>query len=90
MNKDWISIIPKITAHPKDNHRVKCPNCGEYGIEYIYVGDEKTKIGYLQIWCIKCLKGIYVSRAIAPANAKFATFDDDLKEIVPNYDFIND
>ncbi|MDF2596532.1 MAG: hypothetical protein K0R05_2807 [Anaerocolumna sp.] len=90
MSKDWIRMIPKITEHSKDNHGVQCPNCGEYGIDYLYVGDEKTRIGYLQIWCRKCLKGIYVSRAIAPPNAKFATFDEDLKEIVPKYEFIND
>lgn len=90
MSKDWIKIIPKITEHLNDEHQVQCPNCGKYGMDYLYVGDEKTRVGYLQVWCSECLKGIYVSRAIAPANAKFVTFDDDLKTIVPEYEFIED
>ena len=44
----------------------------------------------MQIWCNKCLKGIYISRAVAPVNAKFVSFDEDLKKIVPNYEFLDD
>lgn len=56
-------------------NQIKCPNCSECGIDYIYVGDVDTRIVFLQIWCNKCLKGIYVSRVVAPENAKFVTFD---------------
>lgn len=88
MRKEWIDIIPQIANDFDSIHQIKCPNCGKNGLEYIYIGDKKTKIGYLQIWCNKCLKGIYVSRAVAPPNARFVTYDDDLKNIVPKYELI--
>ncbi len=37
----------------------------------------------------KCLRGICVSRAAAPPNAKFVTFETDLKGIIPNVKFVN-
>lgn len=56
--------------------------------QIIYIGDKKTRVGYLQIWCSESLKGIYVSRAVAPTNDQFATFDDDIKDKIPKYDFV--
>ena len=88
MRKEWIDIIPQIANDFDNIHQIKCPNCGKNEMEYIYIGDKKTKIGYLQIWCNECLKGIYVSRIVAPPNARFVTYDDDLKNIVPKYEFI--
>ena len=52
------------------------------------MGDERTRVGYLQVWCNKCLKGIYVSRAVAPQNAKFITFNDDVNNFVSEYEII--
>lgn len=88
MKREWIRIVPKITEDFDRINQIKCPNCGEYGIDYIYVGDGNTRIGFLQIWCRKCLKGIYVSRAAAPPNAKFVTFEADLKSVVPKYELV--
>ena len=88
MKREWIKIISKITENADTTNHIKCPICTGEKIDYIYVGDGKTRVGYLQIWCNKCLKGIYVSRVVAPLNAKFVTFDTDLKEIVPNYEFV--
>ena len=88
MRKEWIDIIPQLTNDFDSIHQIKCPNCGKNGLEYIYIGDKRTKIGYLQIWCNECLKGIYVCRAVAPPKARFVTYDDDLKNIVPKYEFI--
>ena len=78
MKKDWMNIIVKIADGLDDTTQITCPNCGEHGIDYIYVGDAETRIGYLQVWSCKCLKGTYISRAIASDNAKFAAFDTDL------------
>jgi len=88
MKKEWSRIIAQITKNFNNDYQIKCPVCGKYGIDYIYVGDGNTRVGFIQIWCNKCLKGIYVSRAAAPPNAKFVTFDTDLKDIVPKYEFV--
>lgn len=85
---DWIRIITQITKDFDKINHIKCPNCEKYGLDYIYIGDGKTRIGFLQIWCNECLKGIYVSRAVAPQNAKFATFESDVKNIVPKIEFV--
>lgn len=90
MKREWIKIIPQITNDLISMNHIKCPNCGKHGIDYIYTGDEETRVGFLQIWCSKCLKGIYISRAVAPVNAKFVPFDTDLKDLIPKYDFVDD
>lgn len=90
MNKEWIKMIPKITENLNTNNKRQCPNCGKFGIDYLYIGDATTRIGYLQIWCNECLKGIYVSRAVAPVNANFVTFDEDVKNKIPDYEYIED
>lgn len=87
MREKWMKILSKITNDFSDSQFIECPNCGEKGIEYLYIGDEKTRIGYMQIWCNKCLKGIYISRAMAPANARFASFGEDISHIIPEYEF---
>ena len=90
MKKEWIKIISKMVDNLDDISQIKCPNCGECKLDYRYIGDEKTRIGFLQMWCNKCLKGIYISRVVAPKKAKFLSFDDELEGIIPNYDFIED
>ena len=86
MKKDWTKVISEITEDFNRVDQLKCPNCGECGIDYMYVGDGHTRIGFLLIWCNKCLKGIHVSRAAAPRNAKFVTFETDLKSVVPEFE----
>ena len=87
MKKEWIKIITQI-AEMLESNTLRCPNCGEHNIDYIYIGDEKTRIGFLQVWCNNCLKGISISRAVAPEKAKFLSFDVDTRGIIPEYDFI--
>lgn len=90
MKSEWTRIISQITGDFDNINRIKCPNCRECAIDYIYIGDGNTRIGFLQIWCNKCLQGIYVSRAVAPPNAKFVTFDNNLKGIVPKVEFVQE
>ncbi|MBD5449062.1 MAG: hypothetical protein HDR28_02655 [Lachnospiraceae bacterium] len=87
MREKWINLLPKIIDKPSDIQHIKCPNCGECEVDYLYVGEKKTRIGYMQVWCNKCMKGIYVSRVMAPTNARFVTFDEDVSGIVPKYKF---
>ena len=88
MKKEWVGIMSQITEDINLTNKIKCPNCGECGIEYTYVGDCNTRIGFLVIWCDKCLKGIHISRVVAPPTAKFVKFDSDLKSIIPKIEFV--
>ena len=88
MKEEWIKIVPQIIEDLDKISQIRCPNCGKCGIDYMYTGDGNTRIGFLQIWCNKCLKGTYVSRAVAPLNAKFATFETDLKSMVPRFELV--
>lgn len=93
MRKKWLKIVPQIIDNIDNVHelnQIKCPNCSKHGIDYMYIGDEKTRIGFFQVWCNKCLKGIHISRALAPTNGKFITFDDNSQGIVPNFEFVED
>lgn len=90
MRKDWIKIVPQIIDNFDNIIQILCPNCKECEIEYLYIGDERTRVGFLQVWCNKCLKGIHISRAKAPQNAKFVTFDYDIDNMVPFYDEAED
>ena len=86
MRETWMKILPKLIDNLANPQEIQCPNCGEHGVEYLYIGDEKTRIGYFQVWCNKCLKGIYISRAKAPANARFVSFNHDLIGMIPKYE----
>ncbi len=90
MKQEWIKILTQITDNLDNVDQIKCPVCGEHGIDYIYIGDEGTRVGFLQIWCNKCLKGIYISRAVAPNKAKFASFESELRNVVPKYEFVEE
>ena len=87
MKIEWTRVVSQMIEDFNNISQIKCPNCSKYGIDYIYIGDGSTRIGFLQIWCNKCLKGICISRTIAPLNAKFVTFETDLKGIVPKFEF---
>ena len=89
MKKEWIKIIPQIANCLDGVEQLKCPDCGKHEIDYIYVGDKETRVGFLQIWCNQCFKGIYISRVVAPVQAKFVSFEADLEGIVPQYDYVN-
>ena len=56
MKQEWIKILTQITDNLDNVDQIKCPVCGEHGIDYIYIGDEGTRVGFLQIWCNQCLR----------------------------------
>ena len=64
-----------------------CPECGEKAIEYLYVGDKNTGIGYLPIWCNKCKQGIQLSRVGIPEGAKKISINDtdSIRKNIPNF-----
>lgn len=87
MFNKWLSIGAYIAKNCEESSTVVCPNCGEKTIDYLYIGDEKTKIGYVQIWCNECLNGIQISRTSIPEKARLIPFgaDVDLTKIVPEF-----
>jgi len=84
MKENWIKLI----KHLNNVDKLECPNCKNRSIDYLYIGQAETKIGYLQIWCNKCKKGIYISRVKIPDNAKFVSFEDSGNVELPSYEFL--
>jgi ribosomal protein S27E len=87
MFKKWLLISSMISKNIDGFSDIECPHCGKKELDYIYIGDEKERVGYFQVWCNNCLHGIYISRATIPKNAKMLSFDTDVKlsEIIPQY-----
>lgn len=84
MREKWYKLIDELT-HVE---LIKCPNCEKKGIDYLYIGDKETKIGYLQIWCNECKKGIYISRVKIPKNVRVVTFEESKKMKLPSYELL--
>lgn len=88
MFKKWlIEVAARISGKECESTEIKCPHCKEKCIDYLYIGDKETRIGYLQVWCNNCLNGIYISRVGIPEGLKMISFEEDiaLDRIIPNY-----
>ncbi|MGG5343274.1 hypothetical protein [Enterococcus sp. AZ192] len=87
MFKEWIKLAASIQDNTDKINELKCPTCGHCEIDYIYVGDLSDRIGYEQVWCNHCLRGIHVSRVMIPENVKVMSFEETKKinTIVPNF-----
>lgn len=56
----WIKNIKNIAA---SGNVGKCPVCGSDNTDYLCkVIDEKSKNGYMDMWCNKCRSAYHVSR----------------------------
>jgi hypothetical protein len=58
----WLHLAGK----PNHGVKVECPSCGQTAVDFQYVADPASRIGYLDIWCGACFKGIHISRARVP------------------------
>lgn len=88
MFKKWlIEVAAKISGKECEATEINCPHCNQKCIDYLYIGDKETRIGYLQVWCNNCLNGIYICRTMAPEGLKMISFDEtiDLDNIIPHY-----
>ncbi len=63
----------------------KCPSCEVGNLRFQYVGDEKSRMGYLDLWCDSCNRGIHFSRVMIPENANMLSFDDNVADIIPMF-----
>lgn len=91
MFRDWFNLLKKLQDTHYSTENYICPECGERSIDYTYVGDPDTHIGYLPIWCNKCNKGIIMSRVKIPDQAKMITNDEmeSGKKSIPNFKIIS-
>jgi len=90
MYKDWVKLIPELRENLNNTSTITCPECGAHEIDYMYVVKDEEGLGYLQVWCNKCLKGIYISRTKAPEGAKTVSINEQkLENIIPEYTFLD-
>ena len=86
--ENWLLLAAKVTENLDSTEKLKCPRCGHKDIDYLYIGNFKSKVGYLQVWCNYCNHGIHISRVLIPEGAKALSFESDIEvinSIVPNY-----
>ena len=76
MFHDWLKLLANLSANNYCTKDFICPECGKKSIDYRYVGDVSTRIGYLPIWCKNCSKGIQISRVEIPQEVKMIEFGD--------------
>ena len=84
----WFEAVMAITSGIDDSALPLCPECAKQHVDYLYVGDPATRIGFLVVWCHACLRGTRISRARAPIGVHFMTFDDAesaIAERVPTF-----
>ena len=90
MYKDWVNLIPELKEDIDDTSSITCPECRVHGVDYMYVVKDAEGLGYLQMWCNRCLKGIYISRTKAPEGAKTVDISESkLEDIIPDYTFLD-
>jgi hypothetical protein len=85
--KRWLDLGYDLSNKSK----LQCPSCGKSTIDYQYVGDPETRIGYLDIWCAACLRGIHVSRVKVPKEASMLSFKTDLATVaarIPKFTWV--
>jgi len=71
---------------------LNCPSCGIPGIDFQFVGDIPSKIGYLSVWCPSCLHGIVISRVGLPDNDRalpFAASKEEIVRRIPNFTHVH-
>uniref|UniRef100_A0A4Y8Q5H5 Uncharacterized protein n=2 Tax=Paenibacillus athensensis TaxID=1967502 RepID=A0A4Y8Q5H5_9BACL len=64
------------SGNADSNHIHRCPECESEKIDFQYVGEPGSRIGFLSIWYENCLNGIHISRARVPESAKLFVFGD--------------
>ena len=87
MFNDWLKLLKELS---KNNYSTKgfiCPECGQKSVDYVYVGNPTTRIGYLPIWCKNCNKGIQISRVEIPKGVNMIEFSNlkCIKDTIPNF-----
>jgi hypothetical protein len=75
-----------ITEGDGDVSGIPCPDCGRRRLEFRYIVDIESRIGYVLFWCNACLRGISVSRVRAPEGmTTYEIGDVAATEGIPNF-----
>lgn len=86
--REWISITTIIYNTLPNVPVLTCPNCHELGVDFQFIGDLQTRIGFMVMWCPFCLHGIHLSRVCIPQKAQALDDDTSVEEIsksIPNF-----
>jgi len=84
----WLFIINEIYRTLPNVPVLYCPNCHQQQVDFQFVGDSQTRIGYMAIWCPICLHGVHFSRVRIPDEVQANSFDIPIEEIskrIPNF-----
>jgi hypothetical protein len=69
----WLRLVGK----DENKYELNCPNCGHSNIHFQYVGDTRSRIGFLDIWCDYCIHGIHISRTKIPERVDMISFEEE-------------
>ena len=78
---DWLTVFKDLVSSGGKSITNACPECGAASVNFQYVGDTKTRVGYLRIWCSSCWKGVHLSRVRIPETAQMLSFDAPKEEL---------
>lgn len=83
----WISITTDIYNNLPHISVLTYPNCHKLGVNFQFIGDFKTRIGFMVMWCPFCLHGIHLSRVCIPEKAQALPFDTSclISRRIPNF-----
>lgn len=76
---DWLKVAIEIAKSLPEANTIKCPSCHQKAIDYQYIGNLQTRMGYMLIWCNVCFEGINMSRVRAPESAPILDIDSKLE-----------
>lgn len=65
-----------------------CPSCHSSSLDFQYVVRASDRLGYLDVWCNSCKKGIHISRVTAPQGASVIDLNapnEELAARIPPY-----
>jgi hypothetical protein len=89
MFQDWLNLYKKIRDVRTAKGNLICPECGNGSVDFQYVGDASERIGYVDMWCTACNKGVHLSRVSIPEGMPSISFDDSDEVLLarfPNYE----
>jgi len=88
VHEKWLKVCVQIRDELPERSLKTCPVCGEIAVDFQYVGNEASRIGFMCAWCNCCKNGIHISRLIIPKNATFMPFNtpnEELEKRIPKF-----
>jgi hypothetical protein len=89
MFQDWLVMYKNLRDDTVVKSECICPECGAITIDLQFIGDVERRIGYLDMWCTTCNRGIHMSRVLIPEGAPLISFDDPAEVVsarIPDFE----